>query len=300
MSSSKVAVIIPVFNDTKRLKLCLTALSQQTYPTELFDVLVVDNNSSEDIKSVVQEFPFAQYLFEAKPGSYAARNRALENIDADFIAFTDSDCIPQPNWLEASIHCLHSASETVGAVGGKVVLFAENERPNLCEYYDMVTGFNQQSYILKDRFSVTANLIIRRIALEKTGPFNDQLMSSGDKDWCLRMQQSDFELAYCEKSQVAHPARHSIKQIKTKLRRLFGGFYHNHKHVKKDRLFQPLGLLEAAMPPMKNIRQMQQADIKLSAITKVKLIGFFYYLKLYTLFFRLGLIFGLINTTERL
>ncbi|WP_339722087.1 glycosyltransferase [uncultured Paraglaciecola sp.] len=295
-------VVIPAYNDAVRLEKCLKALSQQTLPSDKFIVKVIDNNSIQDLKSIVERFRFAEYLFEAKAGSYAARNNALDNINTPFIAFTDSDCIPQENWLECALSTLRDSGDGVGAIGGKVMLFAENERPNLCEYYDMVTGFDQQSYIEKDGFSVTANLIVKRSALTKTGVFNALLMSSGDKDWCLRMQQQGLTLVYCKQAIVAHPARNSVKQIKTKLKRLFGGFYHNHKYVEPNPLFSLLGLIKAALPPIQNLKQMQKLkhSLKLSVLTQLKLFGFFYYLKLYTLVFRLRLILGLVKQVERL
>ncbi|MFT5852391.1 MAG: hypothetical protein ACI87J_002367, partial [Colwellia sp.] len=98
-----------------------------------------------------------------------------------------------------------------------------------------------------------------------------------------------------------HPARNSVKQIKTKLKRLFGGFYHNHKHVEPNPLFSTLGLIKAALPPIKNLKQMQKLkhSLGLSAGIQIQLVGFFYYLKLYTLWYRLCLIAGGIKKLER-
>jgi glycosyltransferase involved in cell wall biosynthesis len=298
----EVTVVIPAYNDAVRLEKCLEALAEQTLASDKFIVKVIDNNSQQDLKSIVERFSFAEYFYEAKAGSYAARNKALDNINTPFIAFTDSDCLPQANWLKCALSALRDSNDEVGAIGGRVTLFAEHERPNLCEYYDMVTGFDQQSYISKDGFAVTANLVIKQAALIKTGLFNAQLLSSGDKDWCLRMQQQGLTLAYCEQAVVAHPARNSVKQIKTKLKRLFGGFYHNHKHVEPNPLFSTLGLIKAALPPIKNLKQMQKLkdSLGLSIFTQVQLAGFFYYLKLYTLWYRLKLVSGWIVIAERL
>ncbi|NJR32909.1 MAG: glycosyltransferase, partial [Chamaesiphon sp. CSU_1_12] len=72
MSHQFVSVIIPVFNDAERLRLCLEALQNQTYPQNLYEVIVVDNGSNpdEDVKSVVAEFGQAIAAFEPTPGSY--------------------------------------------------------------------------------------------------------------------------------------------------------------------------------------------------------------------------------------
>ncbi|HAA30818.1 MAG TPA: glycosyl transferase family 2, partial [Cyanobacteria bacterium UBA8553] len=72
-----VSVIVPVFNDAKRLKICLDALEHQTYPKHLYEVIVVDNGSdkNEDIEGVVAQFGQAIASYESIPGSYAARNK---------------------------------------------------------------------------------------------------------------------------------------------------------------------------------------------------------------------------------
>lgn len=297
-----ITVIIPVYNDPERLELCLNALAKQTYPAQKTEILVVDNNSAVSCEDVVSRVPNAVYLFEKEAGSYAARNKALgyESI-ADIVAFTDSDCIPDPDWLTQAITSL-MASTSVGAVGGRVDVFAASEPPTLPELYDIVTGFDQKGYIQKEHFSVTANLVTKKAVLDEVGQFNAALKSSGDKDWCQRMVKRGYDLVYCDPAVVNHPARDSVKSIKTKLRRLYGGFYHNHKHVKKDKLFTAAGLLEALMPPVHYIKKMRSMADRLSLSTgkQIQLACFFYAMKLYTLGYRIRLMTGLAGKVERL
>ncbi len=72
-----VSVIIPVYNELIRLKTCLQALEDQTYPKHAYEVIVVDNGSDEDIKTIVAGFNQVKQSYEAQPGSYAARNKRL-------------------------------------------------------------------------------------------------------------------------------------------------------------------------------------------------------------------------------
>src|ERR1041385_9155423 len=107
-----VSVVIPVLGDAERLALCLDALDRQTLPANRFEVIVVDNASDRDeaIAAVVAEHaPRFRLLHEPRPGSYAARNRAIADARGTIIAFTDADCIPRPDWLERGIAALHAA-----------------------------------------------------------------------------------------------------------------------------------------------------------------------------------------------
>jgi cellulose synthase/poly-beta-1,6-N-acetylglucosamine synthase-like glycosyltransferase len=301
MHTSTVTVIIPTYNDTVRLAMCLDALNKQTYPQELYKVLVVDNNSSKPCDELVKHYAFASYLHEAQPGSYCARNLALKQAGlGDIIAFTDSDCIPDKAWLSEAVTALENGSETLGAIGGRIDMYASSDSPSLAELYDMVTGFDQADYISKENFSVTANLVTRCTVIEEVGQFNANLKSSGDKDWCQRMVKAGFALSYCDAAVVDHPARKSVKSIKTKLRRLYGGFYYNHVNVKPDKLFSPLGLFEALMPPLDKIRQLRKSKLSISASRKFQLMTFFYYLKFYTLTYRVKLMTGIEKNIERL
>jgi len=99
-STPFVSVIIPVYNDPERLKTCLQALEEQTYPQSSYEVIVVDNGSDESIEPIVTEFNQAKAGYEPHPGSYAARNKGLSLARGEVIAFTDADCIPALDWIE--------------------------------------------------------------------------------------------------------------------------------------------------------------------------------------------------------
>ena len=297
----EVTVIIPVYNDTQRLTLCLDALCKQSYPSTKINILVVDNNSSVSCESTVARIPNASYLFESEAGSYAARNKALSSANiAEIVAFTDSDCIPDSDWLYNAVATLTNNS-AAGAVGGRVDVFASTDKPTVSELYDIVTGFDQKGYIENEKFSVTANLVTTRSVFKSVGPFNAELKSSGDKDWCQRMVAQGYQLHYCDSAVVNHPARNSVKSIQTKLRRLYGGFYYNHKHVKKDKLFSVIGLIEALLPPFKYFKKMRAMShsLDLTLSQKVRLTTFFYLMKLYTLWYRLKLMMGIAGKVER-
>src|SRR5262245_46024865 len=94
-----VSVIIPVYNNPDGLRRCLHALEAQTYPKSRYEIIVVDNGSDTPPADMVRAFDRVTLLEEAVPSSYAARNRGLAQARGEVIAFTDSDCIPAPDWL---------------------------------------------------------------------------------------------------------------------------------------------------------------------------------------------------------
>src|ERR1041384_5139232 len=95
---SFVSVIVPVWNDAERLGHCLHALEKQTYPAESYEVIVVDNGSTDSVACLVAAYGRARLVSEQRPGSYAARNTGLNLARGQVIAFTDADCLPAPDW----------------------------------------------------------------------------------------------------------------------------------------------------------------------------------------------------------
>ena len=229
MTHEFVSVIIPVYNDLDRLKLCLDSLSAQTYPTSCYEIIVVDNNSDVSIETVTSNFANVILTQEKQVGSYAARNKGISLAKGEIIAFTDSDCIPYADWIEKGVENIKKMGQ-FGLVGGKIELFFKN--PNSLtsvEVYEKIHAFPQESYIHKQKFSATANLFTTRNTLKEVGIFNGSLKSSGDKEWGNRVSDKGYLLKYAEDVVVKHPARNSYQDLYNKQARLLGGFWQRKK-----------------------------------------------------------------------
>ena len=221
-----VAVVIPVFKDQVRLKLCLEALQNQTYPDSCFNVVVVDNEPSAETQELCLATPKVRYLVERTPGSYAARNTGLQQASsASIYAFTDSDCIPEADWLENGVAAL-AVSETCDLVGGRVELFfKDTKHRSVAEIYESVVAFPQKRYVERGGWAVTANLFVRSDVFEKVGYFDQTLQSGGDMEWGKRASSRGMQICYADNVVVRHPARAAISELRAKVRRVAGGGY---------------------------------------------------------------------------
>jgi glycosyltransferase involved in cell wall biosynthesis len=222
--NSFVSIIIPVFNDSERLKLCLQALENQTYSKDLYEVIVIDNSSQEDIKSVVIQFNQTQFAYESQPGSYAARNKGISIAKGHIVAFTDSDCIPALDWIEKGVEKLLSVSNC-GLVAGRIDLFFKNpQKPTPVELYESIElDFNQELNVQNNHFGVTANLFTFMHVIENVGYFNATLKSGGDREWGERVFAAGYKQIYADDIRIKHPARHSFSQLYKRVARFVGG-----------------------------------------------------------------------------
>ena len=223
MAHPLVSVIIPAQNDAERLAKCLQALEQQTYPAHQFEVLVVDNASDIPVAPILSAFPHARGLHEARRGSYAARNTGIAAARGDVLAFTDSDCLPASDWLEQGVAALSNA-DNCGLVGGRIEFFFRNPvAPTIVELYDSVMHLDQEEFIQKKRFSVTANLFTFKRVVEQVGLFDHSLESNGDKEWGQRVAAQGYRLVYAADACVRHPARQTFRALQRKVTRIVKG-----------------------------------------------------------------------------
>ncbi len=217
------SVIIPVLNDGERLRRCLGALEEQTYPAERFEVIVVDNGSKEDPAAIVVEFPHAKLAREQKPSSYAARNTGIGIAKGEVLAFTDSDCVPSKQWIESGVEAL-TGTPNCGMVGGAVEVFCRDERkPTAVELFERITAFPQERYLREYHYAVTANVFTFRQVMDRVGMFADQLKSSGDNEWGNRVHRAGLKQVYSAQAKVMHPARTTFGEIQRKTVRLAHG-----------------------------------------------------------------------------
>ena len=220
-----VSVIIPVFNDCIPLRTCLEALTNQTYSNELYEVIVVDNNSSEDIEAIATKFRSVELISEVTPGSYAARNKGLLIAKGKIIGFTDADCIPNSDWIEKGVQRLLETPDC-GLVAGRINFFFENpERPTVAELFDSQTFLNQKKYVEAENYGATANAFTFKEVFDSVGLFNTKLKSGGDREWGKRVYAAGYPQVYADEVCISHPARHSVNALKTKVLRVVEGQY---------------------------------------------------------------------------
>jgi glycosyltransferase involved in cell wall biosynthesis len=112
----KISVIVPFYNSAMHIEKCITALLSQNYPSQDFEIIMIDNNSTDLSRSIVRKYPSITLLSEKKQGSYAARNLGIRRAEGEILAFTDADCIPDANWLKKISDAI-SCEDILVAVG---------------------------------------------------------------------------------------------------------------------------------------------------------------------------------------
>lgn len=219
------SIIIPVYNDAESLKICLRAVSKQTYLQNNFEVIIV-NNGLDKLENL-NELGLIKNLrinSEPKQSQFAARNNGVKSATGNILVFTDADCVPESQWLEEGVKCLLS-QKGCGIVGGAVHFLFEEDSPNIIELYDSLFFLQQKRYVEEIGFAVTANLFTFKEIFNECGLFDERLKSGGDGEWGKRVYGSGYQVLYAPNAAVCHPARSNLSILLKKIRRVTGGKY---------------------------------------------------------------------------
>ena len=221
MSSPLVSVIIPVWNGRDVIGRCLAALQAQSLSAQQFEIIVVDNGSSDGTAEVARSFAGVDVYEEQRPGSYAARNLGLTHARGEYIAFTDADCRPDPAWLERALTAAGRHPDA-GVLAGYIGLFEEGDGASpLFADYERLFSF-PQSFAARGNCA-TANWMSRREIFTTLGGFDERLKSGGDREMALRIRGASFPLVYVPDMVVWHPVRATREDLVCKRQRLSGG-----------------------------------------------------------------------------
>ena len=212
----RVSVIVPHYDDLRRLDICLAALARQTFSQADFEIVVADNNSPQGSQEVARIIAGrARLISVAEKGAGPARNGGVAASVGEVLAFLDSDCVPEPQWIAEGL----AALEKHDVVGGSVGIFVDApDRLTATEAFEIVFAFQVERYLEREGFVVSANLFCRRDVFDRVGGFATEV--SEDVDWCHRASAQNFRIGFARKATVGHPARRSWAELKRKWARI--------------------------------------------------------------------------------
>lgn len=223
-----ISVLIPHYRDRDRLLILLKSLQSQSLPKKYWEVIVINNDSTMLLdlpEEIIVEFHLT-ILEEFKPGSYAARNKGIATSRSDVIAFTDSDCLPDSNWLQKAYEIFEmDERKEIGILTGPVPLFFKDPHHlSPAELYEKYTGgFTTEAYA-KEGKAITANWFSYKSVIEEFGRFNAELKSNGDSELSGKISQK-YKILFSPELIVLHPARYHTSELINKYKRLLGGTY---------------------------------------------------------------------------
>jgi len=223
----KVSVIVPVYNDKKRIISCVDSIFAQRIETFELEVILIDNGSTDGTYELALEKLQPKYKNLTVDrcsitGSYAARNHGLTLAQGEYIAFTDSDCIVSEDWIESNLAEIKGKPVNT-ILAGEVEFFKEENKTTEQSAIDFESTFSmKQGENAKNGKCITANFFCNKGLFETVGRFNASLKSGGDIEISQRVVASGGKVLFNAEAKVGHPSRNKEELI-LKRRRIIGG-----------------------------------------------------------------------------
>lgn len=198
--SPTLSVIIPTYHAPK-LNQTLTALAPQCDIDQVVEILVVGQQDLDDL------IPCDKLVYTAvkdRPTPARNRNAGARQASADYLCFTDSDCIPSPDWI---INMLNSLVDEPIAVAGAVDIPSQMPYWGKCDHYlgfeNQVAGIADQRWL---NYAATNNFCIQKGIFDALDGFDESYSKAGgeDRDFCWRLQSAGYLIKYAPQAVVFH------------------------------------------------------------------------------------------------
>jgi O-antigen biosynthesis protein len=171
----RISVVVPFYNGEATLGACLDALTSQNIPRDNYEIIAVDDGSTDRSPGLAMR-DGVRLLRQKNRGAPAARNAGIAAATGEWVAFTDSDCIPSRGWLRALLAAAASAQKSVVVLAAAGPVVGQLSNAPAARFVDISGGLDAERHLSHPRFpfAPSGNVMYRRDALEEVGGFDER------------------------------------------------------------------------------------------------------------------------------
>jgi len=188
MTKPALSIVVSTYNRETLLKQCLESLCAQTLAKNKFEVIIIDNNSTDNTKETAHSFTAQydnfRYVSESKQGLSYCRNRGIKESNAEYIAFIDDDGKAEPDWAEKIVYSFNNVKPAPSAVGGIILPFYDCQPPGwFKDEYETRTWGDRKKFLEPPagRYGFSgSNCALKKNIFTKFEGFNSDLGMKGN------------------------------------------------------------------------------------------------------------------------
>ena len=234
-----ISAVVCTYNRAELLRGCIESLLAQTIDKMLFEVVIVDNNSTDNTARIVEPFlshDIVRYVVEINPGLSFARNRGIQEAEGSYIAFIDDDAKATSDWLASALVIINSNKPMLDCLGGPIYPYYLTSKPTWFKDQYEIRSYGDSDRFLTQREKFSgSNMIWNRDSLQEIGMFDTNFgviknelklgeeTAAIEKLWALKKTPQVF---YSPKLVVYHLVPGSKMSVAYRLKRKFAqGLY---------------------------------------------------------------------------
>ncbi|WP_417521357.1 glycosyltransferase [Marinobacter sp.] len=190
------SIIIPARDEEEAIPHCLNSLFSLTFPIDKYEVILIDNGSTDDTVDIAKKYPNLKILYKPNCNVGAVRNFGAKNSLGHYLVFIDADCVIHKDWLSNSYDLVSNEPETVFG-GGAMLPF----RPKWIEKYWLLGS--EKNSILPSKL-IGASIVIPRNVFFNVGGFDELLTSGEDSLLHENLNSKKYTIKITNKIDVIH------------------------------------------------------------------------------------------------
>jgi cellulose synthase/poly-beta-1,6-N-acetylglucosamine synthase-like glycosyltransferase len=229
-----ISVIVPAYNAERTISSTINSLLNQNYPKNRYEIIVVDDGSSDKTREIVRKFKKVRLIKQTHKGPAAARNLGAKKSKGNILLFTDSDCVPDKNWIKFVVEPFKNP-EIVGVSGTYKTL---NKESLLARFagYEIEERHEEMEKQKNIDFIGTFSAAYRKKIFLRFGGFDEAfpLASGEDIDLSFKISTAGYKMVFQPKAFVYH--NHPDNLVKYLRQKFFRGYWRvllYNKHTKK-------------------------------------------------------------------
>jgi glycosyltransferase involved in cell wall biosynthesis len=203
----RVSVVVCAYNAERTIDQCLASLAELSYPD--YEVIVVNDGSHDRTLEIARSYGYCRIIDQPNKGLSVARNVGAEAANGEIVAYTDSDCVADPDWLTYLVAKMEASG--LAACGGPNFPPPEN---NLVPAAVAVSPGGPTHVLISDEVAehiAGCNMAFRRDALLQLGGFDPIYRAAGDDvDICWRFQDAGYTIGFSAAAMVWHFRRNTV------------------------------------------------------------------------------------------
>ena len=217
-----ISIIVPVYNGSHSIGHCVNALEKQTYPKSKYEIIIVDDGSTDGMAGVLRNSQVRYYRQENK-GPATARNKGVDIAKGDIILFTDSDCIPDKNWIKEMVSSFQDP-EIIGVKGAyktkQRALWARFTQIEFNDRYDFLSKNKYIDMVATYSAGYRKDIFLSMKGFDVSFPFPN----GEDADLSYRLHLQGYRMVFNPKAIVWH-AGHPDTLIKYMRKKFWRGYW---------------------------------------------------------------------------
>ncbi len=234
----QVSVVVAVYNGEKTINECLNALLNQNLPRDQYEVIVIDDGSTDGTRAIVEGLA-VKLLRQNHRGQQAAQNLGWRTAQGKWIAFTDADAVPSRTWLYFLLQAVKKDEAALGAAG-KIVEFPSTAPAS--RFITLSSGLDTEAHLKHPMlpYAPLGNVMYKREALEEVNGFDERFSGWGGPDLHQRLlQKAGGDFFYEPRAIVLHHHRETWRGL-WRQQMYYGDGYAQVMWKYRDRVAWPL------------------------------------------------------------